>query len=142
MNSRRIFVLSLALIFGAFLSNSAFALHAGSDPIKEIKKLNVTKDAYDSKRAADKAILIKDEKTAKKYFDEDNLKKLMENVDFENQHVLVFAWQGSGQDKLTFEVAESYPEQISFTLTRGRTRDLRQHKRIFVIRSNVKWGTK
>ena len=113
-----------------------------TDPIVEIKKISVEKAAYDKKRAADKPIVIKDEKTAKKYFGEKALKKIADKVDFEKQHVLVFAWSGSGQDKLTYMVAESYPEQISFKLTRGRTKDLRQHVRVFAIRSNVKYRSR
>lgn len=113
-----------------------------TDPITEIKKLEVEKAAFDRKRGAENPILIKDEKTAKKYFADDQLKKLLEQVDFAEQHVLLFAWAGSGRDKLTFDVAESYPEQIQFKLARGMTRDLRQHVRVFAIRSNVKWTTK
>jgi hypothetical protein len=56
--------------------------------------------------------------------------------------VLVFAWKGSGQDKIEYTVAESYPEQIQFVYQRGRTRDLRTHFKIFVLRANVKWSAK
>jgi len=63
-------------------------------------------------------------------------------VDFKSHDLLVFAWQGSGGDKLEYTVAESYPEQVRFTLTRGLTKDLRTHTKLFAVRKNVKWSTK
>jgi len=67
-------------------------------------------------------------------------RRLKEKVEFDEQVVLVFAWRGSGQDKLTYEVAESFPEQITFNIKPGRTKDLRPHIHIFALRSNVKWS--
>ena len=32
-----------------------------------------------------------------------------------------------------------FPEQVSFHLKPGRTRDLRRHVKVYVLRSNVKW---
>jgi hypothetical protein len=56
--------------------------------------------------------------------------------------VLVFAWRGSGQDKLEVDVMESYPEQLRFVYTPGRTRDLRPHVAVFVVRSDVSYDGK
>ncbi len=39
-------------------------------------------------------------------------------------------------------VAESFPEQITFTLTPGKTFDLRSHVKLYVVRNNVKWSAK
>jgi hypothetical protein len=50
----------------------------------------------------------------------------------------VFAWRGSGQDKMTYTIAESFPEQITFKILPGRTRDLRSHLKIYASRKNVK----
>jgi len=72
----------------------------------------------------------------------DALAKLKEQVDFEKQIVLVFAWRGSGQDQMDFTVAESYPEQVRFRYKPGRTRDLRPHVYVYALRSNVTWSTK
>ena len=36
--------------------------------------------------------------------------------------------------------AESFPEQITFRIQPGRTRDLRPHVRVFALRGNVKWS--
>jgi hypothetical protein len=56
--------------------------------------------------------------------------------------VLVFAWQGSGGDKLEYAILESFPEQIPFSLRPGLTDDIRSHTRVFALRSNVKWSVK
>ena len=61
-------------------------------------------------------------------------------VDFEKQFLLVFAWRGSGGDRLSYTVAESFPEQIFFSMKRGLTRDLRPHMHVYALRSNVRWS--
>jgi len=76
---------------------------------------------------------------AKKHFEGDALDQLKAKVDFGNHTLLVFAWRGSGQDKLDYVVMESFPEQIAFSRRPGRTRDLRPHVHVFALRSNVKW---
>jgi hypothetical protein len=37
-------------------------------------------------------------------------------------------------------VKESFPEQIVFSYKRGRTKDLRSHLKVYVLRSDVKWA--
>ena len=70
------------------------------------------------------------------------LKNLKKKVDFSKQTVLLFAWRGSGQDRIEYTVAESFPEQVHFSYRPGRTRDLRSHAKVYVLRSNVKWSMK
>ncbi len=56
----------------------------------------------------------------------DEIKK---QVNFEKEKLVFFAWGGSGGDKIT-------PDEKTvgtFTLTRGLTRDLRMHMRLFVV---------
>ncbi|MCP4377672.1 MAG: prolyl oligopeptidase family serine peptidase [bacterium] len=112
--------------------------HAALPPIEVIKKVppkpGVFKDASQTK-----PIVIRSEKDAAEYFSDLSVALLNKKVDFKQQIVLVFAWRGSGQDRLTYTVAESFPEQISFIYLPGRTRDLRPHIKIYVLRSNVKW---
>ncbi len=84
-------------------------------------------------------IVIKTSLGLRKYLDEKTAKAIAKSVDFSEQHVLVFAWKGSGRDKIEYEVAESYPEQIGFRYQRGRTKDLRRHLRVFAVRKNVRW---
>ena len=46
------------------------------------------------------------------------------------------------QDKLEYEILESFPEQIPFSLKPGATDDIRSHSHVFALRSNVKWSVK
>jgi hypothetical protein len=117
------------------------AAASATTPIRELQGLTTNESAFKASGSA-KPIILKSEKEAADYFGEQELAKLVKQVDFKTQMVLLFAWQGSGQDKLDYTVAESYPEQIRFTYTPGRTRDLRQHVRIYALRANVSWSAK
>jgi hypothetical protein len=119
-------------------------LAAATAPVNPIKELTgiTPNDAAFKASGSTKPIVLKTAKDAEPYFAADELAKLTKQVDFTTQIVLVFAWQGSGQDKLDYTIAESYPEQIRFTYTPGRTRDLRQHAKIYTLRSNVTWSAK
>ena len=88
---------------------------------------------------AKKPIVIKSAEEAAKHFDAKGLAAIRKQVDFAQQTVLIFAWRGSGGDRLNYAVMESYPEQIVFKLKRGRTRDLRPHVYIYALRKNVTW---
>ena len=87
-----------------------------------------------------KPIVVKSKEEAAKHFGKEAVSALVGEVDFKKQFVLVFAWRGSGGDRLNYNVAESFPEQISFSRQFGRTRDLRSHAKVFALRSNVKWN--
>jgi len=89
-----------------------------------------------------KPLVLGSQEEAANHFDAEELAELKRQVDFAQQFVLLFAWRGSGQDRLDAAVAESYPEQIFFSYAPGRTRDLREHVRVFALRSNVKWSVK
>ena len=87
-----------------------------------------------------KPIVVKSKEEATKLFGKEAVATLVKAVDFKKQFVLVFAWRGSGGDRLNYTVAESFPEQIAFSRQFGRTRDLRSHAKVFALRSNVKWS--
>lgn len=120
------------------LACSAFA---DLPPIKDLSGVTPQPSVFNAAKA-NAPLVIASEKEAAEHFAKDELAKLTKEVDFTKQVVLVFAWRGSGGDKLDYAVAESSPEQVFFTLTRGRTRDLREHIRIYALRSNVKWSVK
>lgn len=111
---------------------------AGQEPIVELNLKPETSDFKDS--AWNKPIVIKSQDEAAEHFGEEALDEIAAEVDFEKQIVLVFAWRGSGGDKLEYKILESHPEQIPFSLLPGRTRDLRLHTRVFALRSNVEWS--
>ena len=110
-------------------------------PIKALNDVKPKPSVFDA-AGRGKPVTLRSAEDAAKHFSEDELAKLVKRVDFEQQIVLVFAWRGSGQDRLEHAVAESYPEQIFFTLKPGRTRDLRRHVKVFALRANVKWSVK
>ena len=89
-----------------------------------------------------KPIVVKSKEEAAKHLSKEATAALVKAVDFKKQVVLVFAWRGSGGDQLNYTVAESFPEQITFSRQFGRTRDLRPHAKVFALRSNVKWSVK
>ena len=107
-------------------------------PIKKIAKVLPQRSVF-KRGALKEPAVIKSAEDAAKYFDGKNLAAIEKQVDFKQQFVLIFAWRGSGGDRLNHAVLESYPEQIVFKLKRGRTRDLRPHVHIYALRNNVTW---
>lgn len=133
--------LAIAAVVLACAHLTSAAANAAMEPIEEIKNATPNDSVFQD-AARGKPLEIRSAEDAAKYFSDKNLAALKASVDFEKQVVLVFAWRGSGQDKLTYDVAESFPEQISFAIKPGRTRDLRPHVHVFALRSNVKWSVK
>ena len=125
------------LVFHALLSLLLFKTSWAGEPIVEIGDVQPKVSAY-TFDGARKPLLLQTVDEIAKSFDAKNSTNLKNKVDFGKQEVLVFAWRGSGQDRIEYEVLESFPEQIRFSYHPGRTRDLRQHVKIFVVRSDVR----
>ena len=126
-------VCTFLLLFGASLAA------AESLPIVEIHGVLPNQSVFKDARRG-KPLVLQSEKDAAKYFDGEALKSLNKQVDFEKRKVLVFAWRGSGGDRLSFEVAKSRFEPVTFRIRLGRTRDLRSHLRVFSLRAKGKWS--
>lgn len=75
--------------------------------------------------------------------DKDARAEITKAVDLTKESLVVFAWGGSGGDKLTFvvEKGEKGPVVV-FGLTRGLTRDLRQHVHAFAVSKDATWTLK
>lgn len=134
----RLLTLAFVVVFAATVSADK-----KKEPIVEIPSDKADKfDTKDEKVTVPTLVTTsgKDFETA--IPDEATRKRIAKLVDFNEQMLLIFRWEGSGGDKLGFTIAESYPEQISFSLQPGRTRDLRPHVKVFVLRNNVKWSVK
>ena len=59
---------------------------------------------------------------------------LKKQIDFDKQKLLVFVWSGSGQDKLAVTAASKDGKTaLAVEHTPGRTRDLRQHVKLFAV---------
>ena len=108
-------------------------------PIQAVKGVRPNPSVF---KAAGRStpLVIRSETEAAKHFADAAVAALKKQVDFKQQIVLVFAWRGSGQDRLAYTIAESYPEQVFFTFKPGRTRDLRSHVHVYALRSNVSWS--
>ncbi|KPK50543.1 MAG: hypothetical protein AMK72_01970 [Planctomycetes bacterium SM23_25] len=138
MSLRMLTPLVVAALGALVITLGAQAQSSTVPPIQAIKGVKPKPSVF---RAAGRSqpLVIRSEKEAAEHFAHADVAALKKVVDFNRQIVLVFAWRGSGQDRLTYGVAESYPEQIFFTFRPGRTRDLRPHVRMYALRSNVTW---
>lgn len=56
---------------------------------------------------------------------------ILKQADLSKEHLLLFSWSGSGQDALA--VAPGKDGVAAFAFTGGRTKDRRQHARLFAI---------
>lgn len=111
------------LLFQTMLSLLMISTSSATEPIVEIAEVKVTAFALDGAR---RPLLLQSSAEAAAYFGANNLAALKDKADFSKQKVLIFAWRGSGQDRIAYEVLESLPEQIRFSYQPGRTRDLRR----------------
>lgn len=68
---------------------------------------------------------------ADKYFDH-----LPPEVNFDAEQVVIFAWNGSGQDKIEYEKID---DVYHFVYKRGQTRDLKQHLKIVSVPKKNEW---
>ncbi len=68
--------------------------------------------------------------------EEDVQAKLKKEIDFGKQKLLFFAWSGSGQDKLTYEVGK---EGVIFKHVPGLTLDLASHFHAFIVPKDTNW---
>lgn len=139
--SRSLLIVAAALVIAPLVTFAAEKEDAPAhiDPIVQVKDVRPNGDAFKPHGWKTPHVVTSHDE-AVKLFGEDGAKKLAASVDLAKQTVLVFAWRGSGQDKLTYGVQESYPEQVAFGYTPGRTRDLRPHVYVYALRNNVRWS--
>ena len=57
-------------------------------------------------------------------------------IDFSKEKAVLFAWGGSGGDKLTSRITDD-GKTVIFTYKGGLTRDFRRHVRLFVLPKNA-----
>jgi hypothetical protein len=78
-----------------------------------------------------------DEDLAKVFPDKTVRDKLKKEADPSKFKLVYFAWSGSGQDKLTYKISDGEKKQVNFVYTPGRSRDLREHHRLFAVPVDV-----
>lgn len=131
----------LNLVVPTSFSNSTLGLEElGHEDkyIKEIKEVSAT-DAAFAKSGFRKPIEIGKLKDAKIYLSKKSLESIGKDFDFEKRKLVLFAWRGSGRDRIEYDVAESLPPQMQIRLKRGLTRDLRTHVKLYSLDKDVKW---
>jgi hypothetical protein len=68
---------------------------------------------------------------------------IAKQVDFTREYLLLFAWAGSGQDKLSFKVGgRGIVPAVEFLYTMGRTDDLRSHFHLFAVKGRLTWNVR
>ncbi len=65
-----------------------------------------------------------------------NADAIKKQVDFTKEKLLLFAWGGSGQDRLAGKLSAD-GKAAAFTYSPGRTRDFRRHVHLFVLPKNA-----
>jgi hypothetical protein len=131
--------LSLAMFVLCLSAGFAVGQEKLISPIVELKVMP-EKSVFNNS-AWNKPIVIKSQEEAAKHFGKDAREWIAMKVDFNKQIVLVFAWKGSGGDKLEYKFSGPlFPVQIPFSLRPGKTDDLRSHSHVFALLSNVAWS--
>jgi hypothetical protein len=69
-------------------------------------------------------------------------KKILESVDFNTHVLLLFAWQGSGGDRVAAKIVEEAPKEVRFTMKAGATDDIRQNVQLFAVAKETRWTAK
>lgn len=134
MGKRMVLVLCSVL-----LPFSALADEPKKDVVKELDLKGLKREM--PRGSVTKPTIIASEDGLATAFPEEELRaRLKKEVDFTKQRLLFFAWAGSGQDKLDFDVkkGEKGPE-VTFKYRAGATDDLRFHFRLYAIPKDANW---
>jgi len=130
------------------LCTLAFVISIGNaapDPKKDAKPatvrvLDVKLEGEAKGKATEPTVITSAEELAKAIQDAAAVEAIQKEVDFKKEQVLFFQWAGSGQDKITFDLGEGdKASEVTFSYKRGLTRDLRQHKKLFVLPKDTKF---
>ena len=135
---------SVALVF---LAIGCLALSGRADDAKDkktddpptIQELN-TKGLRSKlpRNPVTKPFVIRDGKELAKVFaDEADQAALGKQADLDKQFLLLFSWSGSGQDMLAHQERDG---KVVFKYTRGLTRDLRYHVKLYALKKGASWA--
>lgn len=74
------------------------------------------------------------EELAKMVSGKEAVEQITKQVDLKKEYLVVFSWSGSGGDKIDFTTKEGKEGPVvTFNYTRGLTRDLRTHFKVFAL---------
>ena len=121
----------LLFVFSVLFSSVGFG-----EELKEIPAIYLRPELYNSVVEYPLVIqngyaFVDSVQMAEKYFDH-----LPPEVNFDSEQVVIFAWNGSGQDKIEYEKME---DVYHFVYKRGQTKDLQQHIKIVSIPKKNNW---
>jgi hypothetical protein len=124
----------LLIAAGCLLVTAALTADEKKDAVRELTLKGVK---VPDKSTVDKPTVIASaDDLTKAMLGEDATATIKKEVNFDKEQVLVFAWGGSGGDKLA---ASADKGEVTFEFKRGLTRDFRQHVHAFVIPKDAKW---
>ncbi|MFP6618874.1 MAG: hypothetical protein VB877_05980 [Pirellulaceae bacterium] len=91
--------------------------------------------------SANKPTVIKEKAGVTKSFsDKATQEKVLKEVNFEKEILLVFRWAGSGQDRIAATGKKTDKGiEVVFGYSRGLTRDLRRHFKVYAVAKDAKW---
>lgn len=88
----------------------------------------------------DKPIVIDSDRELRKVLKDNAVQERLDReVNINKQKLLVFAWSGSGGDKLDYKVEK---KKVVFQFKPGMTKDLRQHIELFALDKDAKYRVK
>jgi hypothetical protein len=128
MHLRNVFLTAICL----FVPLSLSAGEAGK--LREIDVKGVKVD-FEKGLVSKPKVIVSADDLAKAIPEADAIKK---QVDFTKEKLLLFAWGGSGGDKLTAKLSDDGKTAV-FTFKAGLTRDFRRHVLLFVLPKNAEF---
>jgi hypothetical protein len=103
--------------------------------VKDLKRDDLQQDLTHG--GFDRPVVIEHGAGLAKVFKDEQVKhELDRKVDFGDQKLLVFAWSGSGGDKLDYALEK---QEVVFHFKPGLTKDLRPHIVLFSLNDHVKY---
>lgn len=135
-------VLTILMLCGFALPPALYAAEEEPGTVKAVVQIEVTpNDKVFADGSLDKPLELKSADDAKQYFGEASLKTLAKKIDWDQQTLLIFAWHGSGGDKMTTDVKEGGEKGliVQFFYKGGMTRDLRPHVYVYAVRKGLPW---
>jgi hypothetical protein len=117
------------------LAGLALCGAAAAEDAKVVRPLDLKDLPFRSEGPFGKPVVIGTaDELAKAVDDKDARDAIAKAVDFKTENLVVFAWAGSGQDRvaLTVEKGEKGPVVVT-TFKGGLTRDLRQHVHAYAV---------
>jgi len=129
------------LAFAAAISAISFADEVKKEKEKEaFTEIDLKDVKLGEAEGKGEPVKIASDEELTKAVGEEAAKAVAKSVDFKKQYLVFFQWAGSGQDKLTAssETADK-KTTVTFTKKLGRTKDLRQHAKLFAINKDAEY---